>query len=337
MNLLGGLGQPLSPSFPTLCRGVIFVVFALLMASCASKKDDTVGLTPNPQEQVQPTSSSAGSLGSAKLRPSSQVTTDGIWYTAVPVSGPFIAMTFDDGPHPEHTPRLLDILKERNIKATFYVVGKNVILYPEIMRRMVAEGHEIGNHTWNHPSLTKVSVERMDDELKRTHQAIVDTCGQRPATLRPPYGAFNKSLADYTYRNYGYRTIMWDVDPRDWADRNAGVVTSRILSNTRSGSIVLAHDIHKTTIDAMPATLDRLTEAGYRFVTVSQLIGMEGKRLASTSPTVAATATASTVSSGNPTPMPFDKVYREDNTMPVADYNDAASSGGNPNFQQVGY
>jgi peptidoglycan/xylan/chitin deacetylase (PgdA/CDA1 family) len=214
------------------------------------------------------------------MRPATQVDTDGIWYSSVPVDGPYIAMTFDDGPHPTNTPRLLDMLRERNIKATFYVVGQNVRRYPEIMARMAAEGHEIGNHSWDHPSLTKLSAEGVDSQLRRTHEAIIQTTGVRPRTLRPPYGAFTRGLAARTFDDYGYKTIMWSVDPRDWADRSASIVTSRILDKTRSGSIVLAHDIHRSTIDAMPQTLDKLRAAGYQFVTVSQLINMENRGLA---------------------------------------------------------
>ena len=186
---------------------------------------------------------------------------------------PYIAMTFDDGPHPKNTPRLLDMLRERNIKATFYVVGRNVDLYPHIVRRIVAEGHEIGNHTWTHRNLTGLSNASVRIEMDRTRDVIISACGVEPRTMRPPYGALRESQRAWIYKEYGYPTIMWNVDPMDWRRPGVSVVTSRILENTRNGSIVLAHDLHKPTVDAMPETLDGLLERGFQFVTVSQLLG----------------------------------------------------------------
>ena len=187
---------------------------------------------------------------------------------------PYIAMTFDDGPHPQNTPRLLDMLRERNIKATFYVIGRSVKMYPQIVRRMVAEGHEIGNHTWTHPKLTALSDASVRMEMDRTRDVIVAACGVKPRTMRPPYGALRQNQREWIYKDYGYPTILWNVDPEDWRRPGASVVTSRILNHTKNGSIVLAHDLHKPTVDAMPATLDGLLRKGFKFVTVSQLLAL---------------------------------------------------------------
>ncbi|QQL46372.1 polysaccharide deacetylase family protein [Sulfuriroseicoccus oceanibius] len=199
----------------------------------------------------------------------------GISYSRVNTPAPYIAMTFDDGPHPRLTPRLLDILRERNIRATFYVVGRNAKLYPHLIQRMVAEGHEVGNHTWNHPNLTKLSDAAVHKELRTTEDAIVAACGVRPRTMRPPYGALRQSQRAMIKSQYDYPTILWDVDPQDWRRPGPAVVANRIVSKTRNGSIVLAHDIHSSTIDAMPAALDGLLSKGYTFVTVSQLLTQE--------------------------------------------------------------
>lgn len=188
------------------------------------------------------------------------------------VRGKYLALTFDDGPHPSNTRRLLDILAKRNVKATFYVVGKNVNRYPSLIRRMVREGHEIGNHTWNHPNLNKQSRSKVQEELARTGKAIHRVSGIRPRTMRPPYGAFRQELRNWTRNQFGYPTILWSVDPKDWKDRNASTVTRRLVSGAKPGAILLAHDIHKSTIDAMPSTLDQLLRKGYQFVTVTQLI-----------------------------------------------------------------
>lgn len=193
-------------------------------------------------------------------------------FSRVETSAPFIAMTFDDGPHPSNTPRLLDMLRERNIRATFYVVGTNARAYPHLIRRIIAEGHEIGNHSWNHPNLSKMSESAVIKQLDDTQSAIISACGVRPRTMRPPYGALTSGQRQMVNAHFGYPTILWDVDPVDWKRPGASVVANRILSNARGGSIVLAHDIHKSTIDAMPSTLDGLLAKGYTFVTVSQLL-----------------------------------------------------------------
>lgn len=197
-------------------------------------------------------------------------------YSRIPTAAPYIAMTFDDGPHPVYTPRLLDMLRKRNIKATFYVVGTNVKRYPSIIRRIVAEGHEIGNHTVNHPNLSKMSNSAVRNELNGARDSIVAICGVKPRTMRPPYGALTTSQRSWIHSEYGYPTILWDVDPKDWQKPGASVVASRIVQGTRNGSIVLAHDIHQATVDAMPASLDGLLRKGFKFVTVSQLLSLGG-------------------------------------------------------------
>ena len=196
-------------------------------------------------------------------------------YNRVSTNAPFIALTFDDGPHPTNTPRLLDILKARNVKATFYVVATNAKRYPEIMRRIVAEGHEIGNHTITHPNLSKLSADGVRNELRACHDAIVSTTGVAPRTMRPPYGAITAAQKTWIKKEFGYPTILWSVDPEDWKKPGSGTVTSRLVSGATPGGILLVHDIHAGTIDAMPATVDQLLAKGFRFVTVTQLIAME--------------------------------------------------------------
>ncbi len=204
-----------------------------------------------------------------------------IRYNSVSISQPLVAMTFDDGPHPRHTPRLLNILKQRNIKATFYVVGNLVQSHPEIVARMVREGHEVANHTWNHPDITKLSDQRTRSELQRTAQAIHKACGIYPRTFRPPYGAITERHRQWIHRDFGYPTITWNVDPKDWQRPGPSVVASRLVSGARKGSILLAHDIHSGTISAMPSALDQLLARGFRFVTVTQLINASALRVES--------------------------------------------------------
>jgi peptidoglycan/xylan/chitin deacetylase (PgdA/CDA1 family) len=184
-------------------------------------------------------------------------------------------MTFDDGPHPKLTPKLLDLLKERNIKATFFVIGKCVAEFPDIAKRIVDEGHEIANHSWNHPQLTKLSPTAFAAEITQTNEAIEKATGIRPVVMRPPYGAINPTLTKRLNEEYGLSVILWSVDPLDWKIRNSDHVSSHIIKNAAPGAIILAHDIHASTIDAMPAALDALQSKGYTFATVSELIAMD--------------------------------------------------------------
>ncbi len=211
---------------------------------------------------------------------------------------PYIAMTYDDGPHPRNTPRLLDMLRKRNIKATFYVIGRSVNMYPHIVRRIVAEGHEIGNHTWSHPKLTALSDSQVRLELSKTRDAIVAASGVKPRTMRPPYGALRQSQRAWIFKEFGYPTILWNVDPEDWRRPGVSVVTSRIVNRTRNGSIVLAHDLHKPTVDAMPATLDGLLRRGFKFVTVSQLLALNPPAASAAAPSAAASALSSALPRG---------------------------------------
>ena len=199
----------------------------------------------------------------------------GVSFSRVMVSGNYIAMTFDDGPHPQNTTRLLDMLRERNIKATFYVIGRSVDLYPQVVRRTVAEGHEIGNHTHTHRLLSKLSDAEVRKELSSCRDSIARAAGVQPRTMRPPYGGLLQRQREWVHAEFHYPTILWSVDPLDWKRPGASVVSSRILAGASSGGIVLAHDLHAQTVDAMPAALDTLLRRGFKFVTVSQLLAMK--------------------------------------------------------------
>jgi peptidoglycan/xylan/chitin deacetylase (PgdA/CDA1 family) len=199
----------------------------------------------------------------------------GITFSRVLVSGNHIAITFDDGPHPQNTPRLLDMLRARNIKATFYVIGRSVELYPQVVRRTVAEGHEIGNHSHTHRLLSKLGDDELRQEMARCRDAVGRAAGVQPRTMRPPYGGLLQRQRELVHAEYGYPTILWSCDPLDWKRPGASVVSSRILAGTSAGGIVLAHDLHAQTVDAMPAAFDGLLRRGFKFVTVSQLLAMK--------------------------------------------------------------
>ncbi|HSK07092.1 MAG TPA: polysaccharide deacetylase family protein [Acidimicrobiia bacterium] len=188
------------------------------------------------------------------------------------VSEPYVAMTFDDGPDPVNTPRLLDILAARGVKATFYVIGEPATVYPDVVRQTLAEGHEVGSHTWSHRFLTTQTSHSIARELIRTEEAVEDAIGVPPASLRPPYGAVTRRMTRWIDHQFGYPTVLWSVSARDWENPGPELITERLLAGTTAGSIVLNHDPLTDTVDAMSQTLDRLLDRGFRFVTVSELI-----------------------------------------------------------------
>jgi peptidoglycan-N-acetylglucosamine deacetylase len=244
--------------------------------------------SPSPQPQAIPQPPPAGSQSEASPQgqpsdlvsappatPGPVIVPERLSYTSCNVQGMYIAMTFDDGPNGQLTPKLLDMLKERGIKATFFLVGKNVEEYPDIVRRMANEGHELANHSWSHPALTKLGAEGFRKQIEGTNEVIAKVAGKRPVLMRPPYGATSTALNRRLSEQFGLKVILWSVDPLDWKYRNSNRVFSSIVQNTHPGAIILAHDIHPTTVAAMPATLDALLGKGYKFVTVSELIAME--------------------------------------------------------------
>ena len=225
-----------------------------------------------------------------------------VW-SDVHVNGPYIAMTFDDGPSAKLTPQLLDILKARNMHVTFFVLGEMVKPHPEILRRAVAEGHEIGSHSYDHPDLAKKSDDFVRSQLDRTKDEINAAIGHPPTLFRPPYGSLSKDQRRWIHDEYGYTVVLWDVDPLDWKRPGPSVVEQRILEGTRNGSIILSHDIHPGTIEAMPDTFDKLLAKGFKFVTVSELIAMNQPEPVKPGKTKAGAPTADTTPA-RPRPAP---------------------------------
>ncbi|MFI6320655.1 polysaccharide deacetylase family protein [Nonomuraea sp. NPDC050556] len=181
-----------------------------------------------------------------------------------------VALTFDDGPS-RYTTKLLDLLDEAGAKGTFFVVGQNTARYPDVLKRMVAEGHELGSHTQNHANLTRLSAEKAYKEIMGPMPDL-EAAGASVTLMRPPYGATNGTVGRAAERA-GLAQILWTVDPEDWRVRNSAVVARRVLAHTKRGSIVLVHDIHPTTVAAMPKVIAELKRRGYELVTVSELLG----------------------------------------------------------------
>lgn len=258
----------------------------------------------------------AGLIAALQLRAEPKVTTQAgddnpksaaepsITFNSVHVDGPYIAMTFDDGPSATLTPKLLDLLAAHHIKATFFVIGENVAEHPEIVARAAQEGHEIANHSWSHPNFGKMSDEGVRSQLQRTDDAIKSATGKRPTLMRPPYGSITAREKRWIHDEFGYQIILWDVDPYDWKRPGPAVVRNRILKETRPGSIVLSHDIHPGTIEAMPSTFDALEAKGFKFVTVSELIRAAAIQPSRTPPATSTSARAATTPLSSPSPLP---------------------------------
>lgn len=178
-----------------------------------------------------------------------------------------VALTFDDGPG-QSTEKLLDGLKERNVKATFFLVGENIEGNEEIVKRMYDEGHLIGNHTFSHVQLTAVSEGKALEEVNETNEAIKAITGVRPYYIRPPYGMLSSCMAE----EIDMQCVLWTVDPEDWNTSDCGAVVRHVVKNAKNGDIILMHDIFDSSVTAALEIVDRLKEHGYVFVTADQLI-----------------------------------------------------------------
>ncbi len=185
-----------------------------------------------------------------------------------------VALTFDDGPHPRYTPKILDILAEFGVEATFFAVGANVDAYPDILKRVLAEGHELGNHTYHHYHTVNTNGRILVEDILACNDAIQKCTGEKVHLFRPPEGVFNEDIKKLCEEK-GYIIVMWSVDTRDWAHTPIDEICKNVKENVKDGSIILMHDfIGKNS--PTPAVLRRiipmLQESGFEFVTVSRLL-----------------------------------------------------------------
>ena len=179
-----------------------------------------------------------------------------------------VALTFDDGPHPVYTLQLLDGLNERGVHATFFVVGKNILGNEALLKRMETEGQLIGNHTYSHVKLSELDIARACAEVEKTNALICEVTGKEPEFIRPPFGEWKKAMEC----SFEMIPVLWDVDPLDWTTKNTALVVERVLKDTKPGDIILLHDYYQSSVDAALEIVDALTERGYKFVTVDELI-----------------------------------------------------------------
>ncbi|MFZ7102665.1 MAG: polysaccharide deacetylase family protein [Peptococcaceae bacterium] len=190
-----------------------------------------------------------------------------------------VALTFDDGPDNNYTVKILDVLKKHDVPATFFVIGQRCKMYPQIVERMVKEGHILGSHTWSHPNLIKISDQEAIKEISSTEEIIKNETGYTPLLFRSPYGSMDRQKVELV-RDRGYKIIAWDVDSLDWKGLSAAEVKTNVLENMHQGSIILQHcaggvgEDLSGTVQALDDVIRVLKEDGYQFVTVDKLLGI---------------------------------------------------------------
>lgn len=184
------------------------------------------------------------------------------------VENPKIAITFDDGPDPIWTPQLLDGLKERGAKASFFLMGKQAEAHPELVKRMQEEGHLIGNHTYSHIQLNKKNRETFKAELVKTNELLMEITGEEVQFVRPPYGSWDKSFE----MELTMLPVFWNIDPMDWCSTDVSGIVKKVTSKAKENSVILMHDEYSSSVSAALEIVDILQKQGYEFVTVDELI-----------------------------------------------------------------
>lgn len=187
----------------------------------------------------------------------------------------YAALTFDDGPS-IYTPQILQILKEYKIRATFFVLGTKANEHPDVIRQIFKEGHVIGNHTWDHPDLTRLSASNQKQEIESTNQLLTSLTGQQPHLLRPPYGSINSNVRTMI-QDEEMASVLWNVDPADWNLKLTTPVYERVLSGLKDKNLILLHDgggVRQKTVDSLPVIIEQLQKQGYEFVTVPEYLAL---------------------------------------------------------------
>ncbi|TYP57384.1 polysaccharide deacetylase family protein [Thermosediminibacter litoriperuensis] len=206
-----------------------------------------------------------------------------LFYREGPRNVRLVALTFDDGPDSVYTPQILDVLKQHNVKATFFLIGKRAELFPGVVKRMVREGHVVGNHTWSHPNIMKMDNKAMVQEIMKAEEVLSKLAGYRPALFRSPYGSIDEARVK-EIEKLNYKIVAWNVDSLDWKSLTAEQVRANILENVREGSIILQHSAGSKeenlagSVAALEDVIVTLKKEGYRFVTVPELLKLPYKK-----------------------------------------------------------
>jgi len=186
-----------------------------------------------------------------------------------------VALTFDDGPDGVITPKILDVLKEKNVKASFFFIGKSVSLFPEVVKRAYKDGNLVLNHSLTHADLSNKNAKDIQGEIKGTEDKIFSLINKRPAIIRPPYGALTQNSIDEIEKT-NYKMVIWSIDTLDWSQKESSNITNNVLNNVRNGDIILMHSNgdKKATLEALPAIIEGLEKKGYKIVTLDELLNI---------------------------------------------------------------
>lgn len=246
---------------------LIFLAFSITLATPAISQQETGDKAPAAAVSVVP-------APSIKVRRPLETLLKGIdihvtW--AGSIKKPQVALTFDDGPHPVYTAQILRILEEEGVPATFFVVGRNAKQHPELLRKIRSAGHALGTHTFSHIKLTSVRSALVKEELERPREIILEETGVNTRLFRPPFGAFDaRSLAELAIHRM--EVVLWSVDSRDWVTAAAQEIRHNVESTAQPGAIILLHDVHPQTVEALPGIIQVLKKQGYSFGTVPEMI-----------------------------------------------------------------
>lgn len=186
-----------------------------------------------------------------------------------------VALTFDDGPSAETTPTLLDILFQKDVPATFFMLGSMARKNPDLVRRAEKEGHNIGSHTMYHQNLVRISAKATQNDISEAKTVFNEILGHQPTYTRPPYGNINNTVRS----SVGTPMILWSVDSLDWQSKNVDAIVATIMEQVHDGAIILMHDIYPTSVEAVPIIINKLRDAGYEFVSISELVKMRSINL----------------------------------------------------------
>lgn len=204
---------------------------------------------------------------------------EGKLYINGPSGSKQVALTFDDGPDGKVTPEILDILKSRNVSASFFFIGNNAKKYPDVVKRSYSEGNLVLNHSMDHPDFMKLTPEQMMQEVTGTEDTIYDIIGKRPAIIRPPYGSVSQEEVDLL-NNSGRKVVIWSIDTLDWSQKDSSNITKNVLDKARNGDIILMHSNgdKQATAEALPEIIDGLKAKGFTIETLDKLLGIDAYR-----------------------------------------------------------
>lgn len=206
-----------------------------------------------------------------------------LFFREGPVEGKRVALTFDDGPDTVYTPQIMDILDKKDIKATFFLIGSRAELFPDVVKRMVAEGHIVGNHTMSHPNILKLNKEKTKENILDAETVLADLTGYKPRLFRSPYGSLDPEKIE-EIKDLGYKIIAWNVDSLDWKSLTAEQVIYNVLENVKAGSIILQHSSGSKeedltgSVGALSRIIEVLEKEGYKFVTIPELLDIPYKK-----------------------------------------------------------